>query len=114
MRQYMKVDEKECKNNPLDVLEDVISDLRELELVTMAIADQGDQHTLIDPTQVWHIAHHLGLMHEALAKASEAICKGRRIEPSLRQGYVMKKALGVTADELADAVEAANEAEAEQ
>ena len=76
MRQYMKVDEKECKNNPLDVLEDVISDLQELELVTMAIADQGDQHTLIDPTQVWHIAHHLGLMHEALAKASEAICKG--------------------------------------
>ena len=76
MLEYMKIDADACKVNPADVLDDLAQDARELELLTSAVAMQGEEHTRIEPAQVWHISSHLHAMAEALAHVADALEDG--------------------------------------
>ena len=76
MLEYTHVNELVCKESPADVLTDVAKDLDELELVASAVAEMGEENTLIKPALLWHIAGHLHVMAEAVAYVVEAMDGG--------------------------------------
>lgn len=76
MLEYTSVNETLCKENHVDVLTDVAKDLDELELVASAVAEMGEENTLIKPALLWHISSHLHVMAEAMAYVVEAMDGG--------------------------------------